>query len=356
MSFYEIQFPDNISYGSSGGPGFATTIVGLDTGAEQRVSRWSKARRKYDVSYGVKTYQDLQDVLVFYMSVKGAAHGFRYKDWLDFTTASDGRSTYDGQDVAIYTNSTGGATTGDVEMQLTKRYSTTALDGSSTPVVVRNITKPVLNKVSIAMKLSDGSWENQISIPSWTVNTVTGVVTMSSGIPDGATVYAGCEFDVPVRFSKEVDSLFSATLETFDSGNSDSIELVEILDHGEHLDEYFYGGSTTLSMTGNSTLGTSQGRVVVLQPDNVGYELTLPDPWSLPAGGPHFYLINDTTIAITLNDARGEDSAGDGHVGYSSEALSHTLPSSSSAGSTATMWINEYSDGSRKWFVWSSSQ
>jgi uncharacterized protein (TIGR02217 family) len=353
MSFYEIQFPDNISYGSSGGPGFATTIVGLDTGAEQRVSRWSKARRKYDVSYGVKTYQDLQDVLAFYMSVKGSAFGFRYKDWLDFTTASDGRSAYNGQDVAVYTNSTGGATSGTTEVQLTKRYSSTNLDGSTTPAVIRNITKPVLNKVSIAIKLTSGSWGVP---PSFTVNTATGVLTIAAGIADGATIYAGCEFDVPVRFAKEVDDLLSVTLETFDSGNTDTIELIEIVEHGEHNDEYFYGGSTTLTITGDATLAPSQGRVIVLVPNSASHTLTLPDPWSMQPGGPHFYLVNGSTNAIALRDARGELSAGDGHASTSSAKLNVSLPGSASAGSTATMWINEFADGSRQWWVWSSSQ
>ncbi len=36
MSFTEIRFPENISYGSTGGPEFSTDIVTTHNGCEQR--------------------------------------------------------------------------------------------------------------------------------------------------------------------------------------------------------------------------------------------------------------------------------------------------------------------------------
>ena len=36
MAFHEIRFPDDIAYGASGGPEFATTIVTMASGFEQR--------------------------------------------------------------------------------------------------------------------------------------------------------------------------------------------------------------------------------------------------------------------------------------------------------------------------------
>ena len=356
MSFYEIRFPTNISYGSSGGPGFSTTIVGLDTGAEQRVSRWSKSKRQYDVSYGVKTFQDLQDVLEFYMSVKGAAYGFRYKDWIDFTTASDGRSSYDVDSayVPLYTNTTGVTIATNLSLQLTKRYNVTQ-DGTygSTDVVIRNITKPVFSKIKIA-RSTDGSTFTPITqgVGGWTVNTTTGIVTVSSSanILATETVYGACEFDVPVRFTKSIDGLLSVSIDTFDTGNSDSIELVEIVDHSEHFDEYFYGGSSIIAVDGDITITVGQGRVIALDPANAsGDKVILPDPFSLPTGGPYFYIVNrHATRTMVLSDAREETS---GHTSYQSVGASGTL----AANSSTTMWINEYSDGSRQWHRWDTN-
>ncbi len=36
MSFTEIRFPENISYGSIGGPEFSTDVVTTHNGCEQR--------------------------------------------------------------------------------------------------------------------------------------------------------------------------------------------------------------------------------------------------------------------------------------------------------------------------------
>ena len=354
MSFYEIRFPINISYGSSGGPGFSTTIVGLDTGAEQRVSRWSKSKRQYDVSYGIKTFQDLQDVLEFYMSVKGAAYGFRYKDWIDFTTATDGRSSYedDSAYVPLFTNSTGETIEDTQYLQLTKRYSVAEDDGGDTTVVIRNLTKPVKGKVKIAWWNTATSAFVELgenTLGGWSVNTTTGIVTLVYDILDGVTVYGACEFDVPVRFTKSMDELLSVSIDTFDTGNTDAIELVEVIDHSEHFDEYFYGGSSTITVGADITIAFGQGRVIALDPDASGHTVVLPDPFSLPPGGPYFYLLNrHASYTMELSDAREED---DEHDSYASEGISGTF----AADSSTTMWISEFSDGSRQWNRWDTN-
>lgn len=55
MSFEEIQFPADISYGARGGPEYSTDIVEMFSGKEQRNINWSQARARYTVSHGVKT-------------------------------------------------------------------------------------------------------------------------------------------------------------------------------------------------------------------------------------------------------------------------------------------------------------
>jgi uncharacterized protein (TIGR02217 family) len=45
--FHEVRFPDNIAYGATGGPEFATTIVATGSGHEKRTVNWAQARGRY---------------------------------------------------------------------------------------------------------------------------------------------------------------------------------------------------------------------------------------------------------------------------------------------------------------------
>lgn len=54
MAFHDVVFPDEIAYGSKGGPKFQTTVVTLGSGVERRNQDWSRVRAEYDVSHGIK--------------------------------------------------------------------------------------------------------------------------------------------------------------------------------------------------------------------------------------------------------------------------------------------------------------
>lgn len=84
QQFHEVRFPTDISYGSNGGPGFLTNILELASGHEQRNIEWSLAKAKYDVQYGIKTREQMQDVLDFFYARRGRGYGFRFKDWMDY--------------------------------------------------------------------------------------------------------------------------------------------------------------------------------------------------------------------------------------------------------------------------------
>lgn len=84
MSFVEVQFPSDISYGATGGPMFLTDVVATVSGHEQRNSKWSQARARYNVASGVKTETQWQALIAFFRARRGKAVGFRFKDWGDF--------------------------------------------------------------------------------------------------------------------------------------------------------------------------------------------------------------------------------------------------------------------------------
>ena len=63
MSFIEIQFPTDISYGAVGGPIYSTDVVTMFSGHEQRNSNWKNARGKYNIASGVKTESEWHNLI-----------------------------------------------------------------------------------------------------------------------------------------------------------------------------------------------------------------------------------------------------------------------------------------------------
>ena len=111
MAFIESpRFPDKISYGATGGPGFVTNIIALESGFEQRNAVWSQARCEWDVSHAARHRDEMAELLSFFRIVGGRRDGFRFKDWSDFTAMvgegklttgyGDGTATY--QMVKVY--------------------------------------------------------------------------------------------------------------------------------------------------------------------------------------------------------------------------------------------------------------
>jgi uncharacterized protein (TIGR02217 family) len=285
MGFHEVLFPVDISFGGSGGPGFNTNIIEMDSGQEQRIARWENARRKYNVSYAIKDYNKLNELLAFYIARGGCENGFRYKDWLDYSSAAKytDAPTFTDQQIGL----SDGAT---ATFQLVKKY----INGSI--IKTRTITKPVADTVLVAL-----NGVNQED--GWTVDTTTGIVTFTTPPSVDVVITAGFLFDVPVRFGKEVDDLFSMTMNDIVTGNVQEIQLVEITAASSVVsDDFNYGGGMYSDLSESVSLSILQGRVYNLAPsgDITAY---LPDTTNLPCGGPYFYVHNSGSATISIYSA-----------------------------------------------------
>lgn len=197
MDFTEVQFPTDISYGATGGPMFLTDIVTSLSGHEQRNSKWSQSRAKYNVASGVKTETQWQALIAFFRARMGKAVGFRFKDWSDYTCENSEIGT--GDDTTI-------------EFQLVKIYS------SGSVAVSRDITKPVAGTVNIYV-------DSVLQVSGVTVDTTTGIVTFDTAPATDEVITADFEFDVPVRF--DTDEL-ALSMDSFDAGSWSSIPLIEV--------------------------------------------------------------------------------------------------------------------------------
>lgn len=207
MAFHQIRFPLDVALGSRGGPERATDIVTLASGVEERNSRWANSRRRFNAGYGVKSRADMQAVLAFFEERRGRFHSFLWRDGLDYT--SSGTDNLAASDQTIGTGD-GTSTT----FALTKRY------GADFDPYDRPITNPVATSVRIAVE------SVELDSADFSVDDVTGIVTLNTPPTLDEVVTAGFEFDVPVRFDSD---RLDIELSSFDAADVPNIPVIEVL-------------------------------------------------------------------------------------------------------------------------------
>jgi uncharacterized protein (TIGR02217 family) len=209
MSFHDIRFPTAISLASSGGPERRTDVVMLGSGHEERNSRWAHSRRSWNAGYGVRSLDDLYEVIAFFEERRGKLYGFRWKDPTDWTSSGPQATPTVGDQLIA----TGDGTT--TSFHLVKTYG-----GAHAPWI-RRIAKPVAGSVVVAVA--------GVAQPSsaFSLDTSTGQLTFLAGhVPAaGATITAGFEFDCPVRF--DTDKL-EINVHGFNHGAIPHIPLIEV--------------------------------------------------------------------------------------------------------------------------------
>ena len=209
-SFHDVRFPLAVSFGATGGPERRNEIVSLTSGREKRNARLSQSRHRYDAGTGVRSIADLHDVLVFFEARRGSLHAFRFRDPFDMKSCRP-EAQVSAQDQILGVG--GGATT---RYRLVKTY------GDGEDAYQRLIGKPVVATLQVAV---DGT---ELSSPDdFSFDELTGEIVFEAGaMPgEGATITAGYEFDVPVRF--DIEQL-SMSLTSFKAGQIPTIPLIEV--------------------------------------------------------------------------------------------------------------------------------
>ncbi|CEG09656.1 hypothetical protein BN961_03086 [Afipia felis] len=190
--FLDIAFPPFVARGASGGPTFATNIVTLASGAEQRNVLWANARGRWNISTGIRTRAQMLEVIAFFHVAKGRGFSFRFRDWNDFQATEVPM-----QEVT------------PTVWQLVKRYNVGGFEH------VRTITKPLPGSVTIKI--------GGVPIVPTKIDHQSGRITFASA-PDTAPT-ASFDFDVSVRF--DTDSL-PVQANAFDQQIVAQIDLVEV--------------------------------------------------------------------------------------------------------------------------------
>lgn len=175
MAFIETRLLDCVSYGTQGGPTWATRRVSLRSGIVRRNAQRSRPLYRFVVLYQHLKPADHQEVINAFNACRAGVFAFRLKDWSDFEA----------------TNELVGVGTGSPQsIQLAKLYE----------FGTQNISRPIRKPVT-AVLTDDGA-------PlAASVNMTTGVATFTASV--GGIVRWSGEFDVPVMFEQD-ELLFDA--------------------------------------------------------------------------------------------------------------------------------------------------
>ena len=209
MAFHEIRFPASLSFGALGGPERRTEIVTLTNGFEERNTPWAQSRRRYDAGLGLRSLDDLAELIAFFEARQGQVHGFRWKDWADFKSCRPGAKVTE-RDQLIGVGD--GATR---VFGLRKAY----VSGEQT--WWRRITKPVAGTVRVSLEQRAA-----IETEGWVVDLSEGTISFDAPVPAGVEVRAGFEFDVPVRFDTD---RVQVSVASFQAGEVPNVPVIEVL-------------------------------------------------------------------------------------------------------------------------------
>ncbi|HVW55369.1 MAG TPA: DUF2460 domain-containing protein [Rhizobiaceae bacterium] len=208
--FHDVLFPLGVSFGATGGPDRKNEIIQLTSGREKRNVRFSQSRHYYDAGSGVRSLEDLYDVLAFFEARRGSLYAFRFRDPFDMKSCRPSATPT----VLDQTLGTGDGRA--ASFPLVKNY------GDAPDSYARLIRKPAAGTLLVAVAGTEKS-----SPADFTFDDETGSVVFASAAipPAGAAVTAGYVFDVPVRFDAE---RIEISLTAFKAGQIPSIPLVEV--------------------------------------------------------------------------------------------------------------------------------
>lgn len=208
MSFHEVRFPANLSFGSVGGPERRTDVVTLANGFEERNTPWAHSRRRYDAGLGMRSLDDVELLIAFFEARRGQMYGFRWKDWSDYKSARpSAEPDFGDQVIAVGDGSTR-------SFQLIKTYRSGSFS------YARPIHKPVAGTVRIGVEQDE-----MREAVDFDIDLASGIVTFRHPPAETMEITAGYEFDVPVRFDTE---RIQTSVASFQAGEVPSVPVVEV--------------------------------------------------------------------------------------------------------------------------------
>ena len=169
--FVNEVFPYDISLNSLGATRFETDVVVVDSGYDQRTSRWDQPLMEYDVAYGVRTMEQLHGLLAFFRAMRGRKHAFLYHDHVDYTsTLATNVEARAAPQISPFDQVLGTGDHSTKTFHLLKRYPTPGGQAEH----LRPVYKPRQGSVMLAV---DG-----VPVDNWVCNHANGQITFVSDL------------------------------------------------------------------------------------------------------------------------------------------------------------------------------
>ena len=200
--FAEVQFPPKVSFGSSGGPGFRTSVFEVDSGQIGGAIEWERIRSRYNVKLDFVNDVELDAVQNHFYAMRGRGIGFRFKDWQDFTLSNQNFFVGDGVTKSF---------------QLFKRYV------SGSHKFDRIIKKPVVGTLGDILIDSVAQTDGSDFVVDFTSGFVNFDVAPVRGSVGRVSLI---EFDVPCRYDTD---LLDIAVSEFQQFAVAGIPIIEIL-------------------------------------------------------------------------------------------------------------------------------
>jgi len=290
MAFHDVSLPDDFEYQGISGAGFSTIVQETASGHEFRVARQSQGRHRFRLRKALQTPTQAQAIKAFGLGRRGSLHSFRLKDWADFTTNDDGVTDPTNTDVIIGTGDGSEDT-----FQLIKVY-----DADGDAPYQRSLTLPVSGTVVVSL--------DNVSTTAFTVSAA-GEVVMNSAPTAGVTVRAGCKFDVPVRFTSEVDQFMQLQASGYEIWDIPTLDCIEVLSEVEQPERWFAGGATDHGTVSTTQVLALNGGMLHSYDPSSAINVYLPPVARIPGGGQIFVIHCETgaTGSLQLVDESGSN-------------------------------------------------
>lgn len=206
-TFIDQRLDEDIEQGATGGPSFLTTVMALSGGQEKRNIEWQFPRQEWDISFGIQSAADFEQVKNMFYNTFGRALGFRFKDWTDYQIGDPvGYVAVDSQSIGVFAS-------GNKVFQMFKTYTIGAYSMN------RKITRPVQGTLKVYI---DNVLKTETT--DYTVDYSTGIISFVA-THDTSTASISTEFDVPVRFDSD---LFKAKVTWTDAQELPNIAILEL--------------------------------------------------------------------------------------------------------------------------------
>lgn len=280
MAFHNVPFPVGVEYGSRFGAGFSTIIQESASGHELRLGRQSQPRHQFRLVKVLQSRQQAADLKAFAIARRGSLHSFPLKDEQDFTTAADGVSAPTATDQFL---GSGDGTNA--------RFALLKLYGSGGPgAYARRLRLPVTGTVLIAV---DGT-------PTTAFTVGDGEVLLTTPPTAGQAVTGGCQFNVPARFGRGIDTWAALQADAYDRWSFPDLDAIEVLDE-EAWPEVWYGGGSYShgDRSSDVLLKFRDGKFQIVRA-TAPISAFLPSPYLVPGGDTLLSLMVDITSPFNV--------------------------------------------------------